>query len=158
MSTLLHVSIPGPPHAQQRHRQGGLRVGKSGRMVPRTYDPSFEEKKAFRNELRACYPRLIPNLDGRLGIRLLVWTASDDEDGDNYLKFYMDALGPQKLPTRPKGISKQSWQIERRRLLSSAYAVWGNDNQVDEIYVRVHRGALEQRVEILVYELRANEV
>lgn len=135
---LLHVLIPGQPHCQQRHRWGRGRI----------YDPSEEDKKIFRGQLQAAVPRLKPDLHARMGIRLTVWTAKTGdsrEDNDNFLKFYMDALSPPQLPRRPKGAPP--WDMTR------FFAVWANDTQVDETYVRIWRGSIQPRIEILVYEL-----
>ena len=138
---LLHVIIPGQPHAQQRHRWSRGRI----------YDPSSEDKEAFQWQLKAACPTLKPELHARLGIRLIVWTAkhSTQEDNDNFLKFYQDALSPPKS----KHKRKKGESID----LSKYFAAWGNDNQVDESYVRVRRGAANPKVEILVYEIPAGE-
>lgn len=129
---VLHVSIPGPPHAQKRHRWARGRI----------YDPSSEEKKEFLWQLKAACPRLKPEMGSRIGVRIFAWTKRDSEDADNYLKFYMDAMSPPKTK-RKNGLVPVD--------LSKGFTAWGNDNQVDEAYVRVHRGALELKVEIMVY-------
>src|SRR5205823_5987895 len=112
---------------------------------PRFYDPNSEVKEAFQWQLKAACPTLKPELHARLGIRLIVWTAKNNganEDNDNFLKYYQDALSP-AIPKRKR--KKGEEPID----LSKAFAVWGNDNQVDESYVRVWRGATDPKVEIL---------
>jgi len=145
---LLHVIIPGQPHAQERARTSGFIRTKTGKFIPRFYDPNSDEKETFRWQLKAACPTLKPDLHARLGIRLTVWTGlrtAPDEDCDNFLKHYMDSMSPPKQPKRKKGRPAVD--------LSKSFAVWGNDNQVDEAYVRIRRGAANPKVEILVYEL-----
>jgi len=120
---LLNVSIPGEPKAQARHRWGRGRV----------YDPCSSDKDKFMWQLRAAVPALVPDVSSRIGIRVIVRTASKATDGDNYLKFYMDALSPRRARQRvPKKM--------RAQLTAAAFAVWGNDNQIDVIQLRVVRG------------------
>jgi len=151
---LLHVTIPGQPHVQQRARVSGTIWSKKGkRFVPRFYDPNSEEKKTFQWQLKAACPTLKPELHARIGIRLDIWTAKHNaakEDCDNFLKFVMDALSPPKPKRKRK---KGEPPID----LSKYFAAWGNDNQVDEAYVRIWRGALNPKVEIFVYELPEGE-
>ena len=135
---LLHVIIPGEPHTWQR-------VGWSR---GRSYDPNSENKQAFQWHLRAACPTLKPDCINRLGLRLIVWTGKMDawnQDADNFLKAYMDFLSPTAPPRRHK--HKMQIPVENQ------FAVWGNDRQVDEAYVRVHRGSATPKIEILVYEL-----
>jgi Holliday junction resolvase RusA-like endonuclease len=140
---LLHVIIPGQPHVQQRHRWGRGRI----------YDPSSDDKISFQWQLRAACPTLKPELEARIGVRLTVWTSKrsqlekqiENEDADNFLKFYMDAMSPPKTKHKQRPVD-----------VSRAFAVWGNDNQVDEVHARIWRGATEPRVEILVYVLSAD--
>jgi Holliday junction resolvase RusA-like endonuclease len=138
---LLNVIIPGEPNCQQRHRWGRGRI----------YDPSEGDKKIFHGQLQAACPKLKPNLTARIGVRLKVWTTGKrktQEDVDNFLKFYMDSMSPPKLPRARKG---HPWDLSR------FFAVWGNDNQVDEVYVRVWRVTLQPKVEILVYVLPSED-
>lgn len=155
--TFLHVNIPGQPQVLERARAGGVVwSAKSKRYVPRFYDPNTDDKQNFQRLLQAACPRLKPELTARMGIKLTVWTGkigAANEDADNFLKFYMDALSPPKLPKGRKDEPKIDRRLRVIKFLTDSFAVWGNDNQVDEVYVRVWRGALQPRVQILVYEL-----
>jgi Holliday junction resolvase RusA-like endonuclease len=136
MKVLLNVSIPGEPQAQQRHRWGKGRV----------YDPSAADKDNFRWQLRAAVPALRPNLTARIGVRITVYTDSWQHDADNFLKFYMDALSPSRGKKLPKKL--------RAQLMAQAFAIWGNDNQVDQVEITVHRNTAPGMgsVHIFVYE------
>jgi Holliday junction resolvase RusA-like endonuclease len=141
--TLLHVIIPGPPHTQERHRWGRGRI----------YDPSSKDKQTFQWQLAAAVPHLKPEMTARIGVLLTIWSAKvskagsvvKDEDADNFLKFYMDAMSPPKIKRKHRDKIDQS----------QCFAVWGNDCQVDEARVRVYRGCSEPQVEILVYAIGA---
>lgn len=138
---LCHFIIPGQPVAQKRV---SWNKGKS-------FDPSWEDKKAFGWQLKATYPRLRPDFTSRLGIRIEcsigvktvrvnrgrragtsyekdVW----NEDADNFAKFYMDCLKCNE---------------------AKDYGVWGDDRQVDELQVYLYRSAPEPQVEIIVWEI-----
>jgi hypothetical protein len=146
VKVILHVRVPGKPYAQMRPRV----VTHGSRTF--AYDPSAEDKAFFRKQLLQVCPTLHPDLDSRLGIKLGVWTQSQTEDADNYLKFYMDVLSPPKLPPRQKGMTTKQFQEYRRGMLRDTFAAWGNDRQVDRLEVNVERGKLiDQAVEILVY-------
>ena len=138
---LLNVAIPGEPCAQKRHRWARGRI----------FDPSFDDKKDFLWQLKAACPSLKPDLQARIGVRLKVWTSSWKIDADNFLKFYMDALSPWKSKEKRK---KAQIAIQT----AQAFAIWGNDNQVDDVQVTVHRGGIEPRIEILVYEIQSDKV
>lgn len=140
---LLHVIIPGCVR-QQRARAGGVVFSKKfKRYVPRFYDPSADDKTAFRWQLRAACPTLIPDLTAHIGVRIIAWTSDVNIDWDNIAKFYCDAMSTVKVPKKARKFMDPTKQ----------FAVWGNDRQVEECYVRLHRGAIEEKVEILVYEL-----
>jgi hypothetical protein len=90
-------------------------------------------------------PALKPNLIARIGVKIAVYTDSWVVDADNYLKFYMDALSP----TRGKGkIPKKV----RQQLIATAFAAWGNDNQIDHVEVDVYRGAEDLCTHIFAYD------
>lgn len=143
MNTILHIRVPGEPHSQQRHRQGGFFRTKSGKIVPRNYDPDSENKNIFRWQVKAASPMLKPS-EARLGIFITVWSTKKrvqkrdpvtkrptgkfafQADWDNFAKFFCDAL---------KGMA------------------WIDDEQIDDGRVLVHREAAEGAVEILVWEL-----
>jgi Holliday junction resolvase RusA-like endonuclease len=141
---LLHVRVPGEPYVQKRHRM--VRTIKG----VRSYDPSSDDKVAFQKQLRLCYPRLTPMMTGRIGIRMRIWTTSWNEDGDNYLKFYMDAMSPPRFK-KPQGMQQKLWTKTRTDMIARSFAVWGNDNQLDKWDIEVERGNVQPRVEILVW-------
>jgi Holliday junction resolvase RusA-like endonuclease len=130
---LLNVVIPGKPYSQQRHRWGNGRV----------YDPSSRDKASFMWELKAACPMLKPDLTARIAVRLTIYTSSWTEDADNYLKFYMDAI------SAPKSRSRHKIKLDH----SKSFCAWENDNQVDEVNLKVYRGCQNERVEIFIYTL-----
>jgi len=141
---LLHVTIPGHPVSWERV---GWSQGKS-------FDPNRAAKTAFLWQLKAAVPNLRPDCQSRMSVRLEFWSAKTDawnEDVDNFCKFYLDALNPEK-PRKRRG--QKAWEYDRlvAESMKTAFGPWGDDRQIDELYARVHRSSLNPRVEILVTE------
>ena len=141
---LLHVSIPGQPISWER----------VGWARGRSYNPNYKAKNTFLWQLKAACPILRPDCVNRLGVKFDFWTGKTDawdEDIDNFVKFYLDALTPEK-PKRRKG--QKPWEYERliAEVMKTAYGPWADDRQIDKLDAEVHRSAPSPKTEILVFE------
>jgi Holliday junction resolvase RusA-like endonuclease len=103
--------------------KGRPRVTRRGTFTPKE---TLAAERKLQWELKAIAPRLKPDTHSRFGIQIVFSTKSFRKDADNLLKLVLDSFNKK---------------------------IWNDDNQIDEMQVRMLRGALVPSTHFVCYKI-----